>query len=525
LTLGRAKEHWQQIVNSGSALDALSYYQLLGVTSDAPDDEISSVYYELVRVAHPDRHVREANEQRKRLMVLLYARMSEAYRVLSDPAQRQTYDQQLRSGAKRLSAHSPKPPLVDTRDPKTPKARELYEQAQQMIRDEDFRRARATLDLALQFEPDSRAIREALDAATPAHLKPAATTAPGPESPPSTAPAEPAPPAAPPSPPKPVEAPSHGAAPRGGERRRDPRHEIAHPVRVRCRSWSDFRTLYTRDISRGGMFLRTATPLLAGTAVQLVLSLPDGRDIELRGKVVHVVPPGTHGRPAGMGLRFSDMSEERRAQIEALLRTVAPAGDDHGTDPVLRQLLQELSRLRQASADVALRVSPDADPDVVRKAYLHLAKRTHPDLYCRYPGEGIQEAASEVFYLIRRAYERMRAASASVAEEPQPPPDGSSAVAGARRAWAAGDYARAALWLRHAVDSAPEDRFVRAAYHVAAGAAARGSGNEVDARKHFETALVFDKGCDEAISLLSTERVVSDAAAMFDRIRIGEEST
>ncbi len=424
MPLRRSKQHWQQLVNSASNLDSLSYYQLLGVPSDAREDEISDVYYQLVRVAHPDRHARESDRERKQLMVLLYARLGEAYRVLADPAKRREYDEQLHSGATRLSAKPPKTSLVDTRDPKTQKARQLYEQAQQLLRSGDKRRARATLDLALQFEPESRAIREALDAATPAHLKPTPPPAASPAAPmtPPVATAEATPrQPAPESSDEPAPESSDEPAPevatarqpdaRGIERRSDPRIELAHPVRVRFRNWSEFRTLYTRDISRGGMFLRTASPLLTGAAVQVSLTLPDERQLDLRARVVHVVPPGTHGKPAGMGLRFLDMNDERKAQIEKLLELAEGAEGEAGEARVLRQLLQEVERLRQASAEAVLCVAPDADPEAVRKAYLQLAKQTHPDLYNRYPGERIHQAASEVFYLIRRAYERMRNAS------------------------------------------------------------------------------------------------------------------
>jgi len=529
LALGRAKQHWQYIITSIPDLGSLSYYQLLDVGGDAAEDEISAAYYELVRVAHPDRHARERDPKRKQAVVLLYARMGEAHRVLTSPELRRTYDRQLTKGANRLTRDAPKPTLVETRDPKSAQARQLYDQARQMIREEDFPRARANLDLALQFEPDSKAIRQALDDATPAHLKrrdaePQPAKPVRPARPAAAAPAEveqPEPPA--PEPPAPAPAPPAAVppSPRASERRLHERHEIARPVRVRCRKWSEFRTLYTRDISRGGVFLRTAKPLGIGTSVQLALALPDERVIELRAKVAHVVPAGTHGRPAGMGLRFIGLDSALMEQIEALLGSAtrqAEAGDQ-----ILRQLLEELTRLRQASASVALNVPPDADPDVVRKSYLHLAKRTHPDLYCRYPGEEIQEAASEVFYLIRSAYERMRDRDEEVDEQEAPIANGSTAIAGAQEAWHAGDFPRARTRLRYAVDAAPKNRLVRAAYHVAAGCEAAAAGKHGEAHKHFESALVFDDTCEEALRALASDEPDRRGTAMFDRIRDGEK--
>ena len=62
-------------------------------------------------------------------------------------------------------------PLKETRDPKSSKARDLYEQGQQFLRAGDRPRARAQFDLALQFEPESAAIRLGLEEAQPPHLR------------------------------------------------------------------------------------------------------------------------------------------------------------------------------------------------------------------------------------------------------------------------------------------------------------------------------------------------------------------
>jgi hypothetical protein len=51
------------------------------------------------------------------------------------------------------------------------------------------------------------------------------------------------------------------------------------------------------------------------------------------------------------------------------------------------------------------------------------------------------------------------------------------------------------------------------------------AGRPREARKHFETALLFDKGCQEAIGQLSTSTPQGDiGAAMFDRILAQEET-
>ena len=67
------------------------YYEVLGVSKGAGADEIKSQYRKLVLKFHPDRNkASDAQEHFKEI--------TEAYAVLSDPAKRQTYDQQGHEG-------------------------------------------------------------------------------------------------------------------------------------------------------------------------------------------------------------------------------------------------------------------------------------------------------------------------------------------------------------------------------------------------------------------------------------------
>jgi len=71
---------------------AQTYYQILGVSLDAPDREIKRAYYALAARLHPDKapdpESRRRNEEE-------LAAISEAYNVLKDPAKRREYDARL----------------------------------------------------------------------------------------------------------------------------------------------------------------------------------------------------------------------------------------------------------------------------------------------------------------------------------------------------------------------------------------------------------------------------------------------
>src|SRR4051795_9770126 len=61
------------------------YYEVLGVSRDASEDDIRSAYRRLARENHPDVNKDPEAEQR-------FKEISEAYEVLRDPEKRERYD-------------------------------------------------------------------------------------------------------------------------------------------------------------------------------------------------------------------------------------------------------------------------------------------------------------------------------------------------------------------------------------------------------------------------------------------------
>lgn len=75
----------------------ISYYQVLGVSIDAPAAQIQTAFFQLAKKWHPDRLGPEFDDMRAEA-TKVFARMSEAHQVLSDSRQRQEYDKVLESG-------------------------------------------------------------------------------------------------------------------------------------------------------------------------------------------------------------------------------------------------------------------------------------------------------------------------------------------------------------------------------------------------------------------------------------------
>ncbi|MBK6846535.1 MAG: TIGR02266 family protein [Proteobacteria bacterium] len=111
------------------------------------------------------------------------------------------------------------------------------------------------------------------------------------------------------------------------EQRATPRTPIE--LKVEYKRLNTFFYDYTRNISRGGTFIKTARPLAAGTQFIFTLVVPQlGPPLSLRGRVKWVVTEDQANRDpvrpdAGMGIEFiyeDDAERERVAgAVEALM--------------------------------------------------------------------------------------------------------------------------------------------------------------------------------------------------------------
>ncbi len=103
------------------------------------------------------------------------------------------------------------------------------------------------------------------------------------------------------------------------ERRIQYRAPVRLQVEYEC--MEDFLVDYTANISIGGMFIETETPRPLGSRFRLRFQLPGLTSaIDTMAEVRWVLTPEEAGPlPPGMGIRFEDLTEEDRAQVQSLL--------------------------------------------------------------------------------------------------------------------------------------------------------------------------------------------------------------
>ncbi len=106
--------------------------------------------------------------------------------------------------------------------------------------------------------------------------------------------------------------------------RRWPRIELALDVTVRAQDLDE--AALTLNISREGLFVRTAAPRPVGTPVRITVALGTGERFQAEGLVVHIHPDpdapaaAPQDRPAGMGIFLTTTTDAWRDFCDRLER-------------------------------------------------------------------------------------------------------------------------------------------------------------------------------------------------------------
>jgi uncharacterized protein (TIGR02266 family) len=155
------------------------------------------------------------------------------------------------------------------------------------------------------------------------------------------------------------------------ERRQHHRHKTWR-VEVKVATPEAFRSSYLRDVSAGGLFVRSRTPLPIGSRVAVVLDV-DGRELRLSGTVVR-------HEPAGFGVRFDALDDEKRLQLEALaassrtsaISAVADLAEARG---IIEAYEENLAALREAETAAVQRAELAAFECTVLQEHLQRVQR------------------------------------------------------------------------------------------------------------------------------------------------------
>ncbi len=108
--------------------------------------------------------------------------------------------------------------------------------------------------------------------------------------------------------------------------RKYPRYSTA--IKVTFKSQEQFVQEYTKDISKGGIFIATEKPLPVNSRVELIISIPNlSGEIKVIGEVVHTVTNDntsvkTYDRVAGMGIQFIEFEGDGQKRLEQYFQSL-----------------------------------------------------------------------------------------------------------------------------------------------------------------------------------------------------------
>jgi type IV pilus assembly protein PilZ len=103
-------------------------------------------------------------------------------------------------------------------------------------------------------------------------------------------------------------------------RRAGDRHTIE--LKVEYKRLNTFFADYTKNISKGGTFIRTDKPLDIGTEFVFALSIPQlAEPVRLAGRVIWITSQAqaTEESPPGMGIRFQYANDQERRDTEGIV--------------------------------------------------------------------------------------------------------------------------------------------------------------------------------------------------------------
>jgi hypothetical protein len=393
----------------------------------------------------------------------------------------------------------------------------------------------------------------------------------------------------------------------------------ARTLHVRCTTWDQVEVFHTRKLRRGKL-LSMKVPFRAdpGAEVTLNLELPNQVGIVIAGIVVKSSPVEPDPKaPQGksdagktwLEVELVGFTEEVLGRI----RTMASGGSDPGAPPsapraaseradstratrppqramtppvivpqppaagdeldddervVFQHLTTELRRLRSVAVHEVLGVARDADAEAIRRGWMDLMRRHHPDLVARRNAPAITHLAEELTILANRAYDRLRVAlvaegrATSIGPALTPPPGwlvgfddisstgsimrtkfaqtlqnggnapqvetipppvsqvhgGEAFELRARAMLGDGDADNAQEVLAAALCVYPRSRPLRSLYYVASAISALSKGERMLATSQLETALAHHESCTEAAAILELLRR-PNAAVMNDEMK------
>jgi tetratricopeptide (TPR) repeat protein len=135
----------EDLVRKVAEMKKQDYFDILGVSKNAEAAEIKKAYFSMAKQYHPDRLAVSASAEIRVLADDIFGMVSTAHDVLTDEARRQSYVEELSSGAKRG---------VSSEVSKILSAEGLFQKGEAALRKRDHGQARQLFEHAVKLCPE-----------------------------------------------------------------------------------------------------------------------------------------------------------------------------------------------------------------------------------------------------------------------------------------------------------------------------------------------------------------------------------
>ena len=92
----------ERVENIYKKIESINYYDIFEIEKQASYDVIKKAYYKSAKEFHPDRHFSLPSKELKDKLNIIFSKITEAYRILSDARMRSGYDQRLSNGTTQI---------------------------------------------------------------------------------------------------------------------------------------------------------------------------------------------------------------------------------------------------------------------------------------------------------------------------------------------------------------------------------------------------------------------------------------
>lgn len=203
-------------------------------------------------------------------------------------------------------------------------------------------------------------------------------------------------------------------------------------LHIACTTWEQVEAIYERKLRRGNlMSIKVPFAAASGEPITLGLELPSRVVVAIDGAITRTAPVAGSdkhwievelvGLTADVVTRLRRMVDDARAQrptTPAVSTGRVPTSDIDVTAAAMPSderrlflhLSTELRQLRARPAHAVLQVEPTVGRAELRRSWLALAGRYHPDVFAARRSAPISQVAEELAIHLNRAYERCRAA-------------------------------------------------------------------------------------------------------------------